>query len=161
MTAVKHAEALRVHVRWMIRRDFAEVLAIEAASFEYAWDEADFLQELRKRSVIGMVAEVGERVVGFIVYELHKSRVHIVNLATHPECRRLAVGRQLVAKVQGKLASHWRNAAFAVVRESNLDAQLFLKAMGFHCFDVLRGYYEDSGDDGYVMRYRLGGRQVE
>ena len=29
----------RVHIRWMIRRDMPEVLAIEHASFEHAWTE--------------------------------------------------------------------------------------------------------------------------
>ena len=56
---------VRVHIRWMIRRDMPEVLAIEHASFEFPWCEEEFLRVLRQRNCIGMVAEYGERVVGY------------------------------------------------------------------------------------------------
>src|SRR5262245_49541922 len=74
-------EQLRVHIRWMIRRDMPEVLQIEQDSFDYSWTEEDFLRCLRQRNCIGMVAEAGERVVGFMIYELHKSKLHVLNFA--------------------------------------------------------------------------------
>ena len=40
-------EQVRVHIRWMIRRDMPEVLQTEQESFEYAWTEEDFLRCLR------------------------------------------------------------------------------------------------------------------
>ena len=57
-----------VHIRWMIRRDMPEVLAIEGQSFEFPWSEEDFLRCLRQRKCIGMVAEQHERVIGFMIY---------------------------------------------------------------------------------------------
>jgi ribosomal-protein-alanine N-acetyltransferase len=59
---------LPVHIRWMIRRDMPEVLHTEQGAFEYAWTEEDFLRCLRQRNCIGMVAEQGEKVVGFMIY---------------------------------------------------------------------------------------------
>ena len=59
-------EQVRVHIRWMIRRDMPEVLQAEQASFEFPWTEEDFLRCLRQRNCIGMVAEQGEKVVGFM-----------------------------------------------------------------------------------------------
>ena len=50
-----------VHIRWMIRRDMAEVLEIERAAFEFPWFEEEFIRCLRQRNCIGMVAEHGER----------------------------------------------------------------------------------------------------
>ena len=47
------AAQTRVHIRWMIRRDMPEVLAIEHASFEYPWCEEEFLRVLRQRNCIG------------------------------------------------------------------------------------------------------------
>ena len=81
-------EQVRVHIRWMIRRDMPEVLQAEQESFEYAWTEEDFLRCLRQRNCIGMVAERGEKVVGFMIYELHKSKLHVLNFAVAPSCRR-------------------------------------------------------------------------
>jgi ribosomal-protein-alanine N-acetyltransferase len=148
-------ELLRVHIRWMIRRDMPEVLATEQASFEYAWSEEDFLRCLRQRNCIGMVAEQGEKVVGFMIYELHKNKLHILNFAVHPGFRRAGVGIQMVNKLVSKLSSHRRTRITLEVRETNLTAQLFFRAQGFKAVKVLRAYYEDSGEDAFQMQYRL------
>src|SRR5580765_7631898 len=99
-------EQARVHIRWMIRRDMPEVLQAEQLSFEYSWTEEDFLKCLRQRNCIGMVAEYEERVVGFMIYELHKSKLHVMNFAVHPDYRRTGIGAQMIAKLIGKLSSH-------------------------------------------------------
>ena len=143
----------RVHIRWMIRRDMPEVLHTEQASFEYSWTEEDFLRCLRQRNCIGMVAEHGEKVVGFMIYELHKSKLHILNFAVHPSCRRGAVGAQMVSKLIGKLSNHRRTRITLAVRERNLPAQLFFRSQGFRAVRVLRSYYEDSGEDAFLMQY--------
>ena len=106
--SVDHKSQLRVHIRWMIRRDMPEVLDIERASFEFPWFEEDFIRCLRQRNCIGMVAEHGERVVGFMIYELHKTRLHILNFAVAADLRRRGVGRQMVEKLVGKLSSQRR-----------------------------------------------------
>jgi ribosomal-protein-alanine N-acetyltransferase len=148
-------EQVKVHIRWMIRRDMPEVLQTEQESFEYAWTEEDFLRCLRQRNCIGMVAEHNERVIGFMIYELHKTKLHVLNFAVHPEVRRLGVGRQMAAKLVGKLSSHRRTRITLAVRETNLAAQLFFKALEFRALRVLRGYYEDSGEDAFLMQFRI------
>src|SRR5438034_3441668 len=145
----------RVHIRWMIRRDMPEVLQTEQQSFEYPWAEEGFLRCLRQRNCIGMVAEQGEKVVGFMIYELHKAKLHILNFAVHPSCRRYHVGSQMVAKLISKLSSHRRTRITLEVRETNLSAQLFFRAQGFKAVRVLRAYYEDSGEDAFLMQYQL------
>jgi ribosomal-protein-alanine N-acetyltransferase len=150
-------EQVRVHIRWMIRRDMPEVLQTEQESFEFAWTEEDFLRCLRQRNCIGMVAEQGEKVVGFMIYELHKSKLHILNFAVHPPSRRAGVGAQMVSKLISKLSSHRRTRITLEVRETNLAAQLFFRAQGFRAVRVLRSYYEDSGEDAFLMQYNLGG----
>ncbi len=62
-----------VHIRWMIRRDMPSVIEIEENSFEFPWSEDEFIRCLRQRNCIGMVAELSEQVVGFMIYELHKN----------------------------------------------------------------------------------------
>jgi len=146
---------VRVHIRWMIRRDMPEVLAIEHASFDYPWCEEEFLRVLRQRNCIGMVAEYGERVVGFMIYELHKNRLHVLDFATHPEFRRQGVGQQMVAKLVGKLSSHRRTRIALSVRETNLPGQLFFRIQGFRALEVVREHYMDTGEDAYVMQYLL------
>ncbi len=146
----------RVHIRWMIRRDMPEVLQAEQSSFEFAWTEEDFLRCLRQRNCIGMVAECGEKVVGFMIYELHKAKLHILNFAVGPGCRRAGVGAQMVAKLISKLSSHRRTRITLEVRETNLTAQQFFRKQEFRAVRVLRGFYEDSGEDAFLMEYRFG-----
>ncbi len=156
MSTVSISQAqTRVHIRWMIRRDMPEVLAIEHASFEFPWCEEEFLRVLRQRNCIGMVAECGERIVGFMIYELHRNRIHVLDFATHPEFRRHGVGRQMVTKLVGKLSTQRRNRIVLCVRETNLPAQLFFRVVGFRAMEVIREHFQDTGEDGYGMLYHL------
>ena len=145
---------LRVHIRWMIRRDMPEILGIETLSFEFPWSEEDFVRCLRQRNCIGMVAEHGDRVVGFMIYELHKTRLHILNFAVHPDYRYNRVGMQMVNKLVSKLSHQRRTRILLEVRERNLPAQVFFRALGFRAISVLRDYYEDTVEDAYLMEYR-------
>jgi [ribosomal protein S18]-alanine N-acetyltransferase len=154
MQRIEQQQEVRVHIRWLIRRDMPEVLAIEAASFEFAWLEDDFIRCLRQRNCIGMVAEYDDRVVGFMIYELHKSRIHVLNFATAPDYRRCGIGSQMIAKLAAKLSYQRRSRIILEVRETNLGAQLFFRENGFRAVSVLRGYYADTPEDAYMMQYR-------
>lgn len=143
-----------VHIRWMIRRDMPEVLDIEELCFEFPWSEEDFIRCLRQRNCIGMVAECDEQVVGFMIYELHKNRLHVLNFAVHPDFRRRQVGSAMVKKLVGKLSQQRRNRILLEIRETNLDAQLFFRDRGFRAISVLRDFYDDTTEDAYLMQYR-------
>jgi len=145
---------LPVHIRWMIRRDMPEVLAIEEQCFEFPWYEDDFIRCLRQRNCIGMVAEASERVVGFMIYELHKNRLHILNFAVHEAYRRRGIGGQMSRKLIGKLSHERRSRILLEIRETNLPAQLFFRTLGFCAVSVLRDFYEDTTEDAYLMQYR-------
>jgi ribosomal-protein-alanine N-acetyltransferase len=62
----------------------------------------------------------------------------------------------MVAKLIGKLSSHRRTKITLAVRETNLAAQLFFKRLDFRAIKVLRGYYDDSGEDAFMMQFRVG-----
>ena len=148
---------LDVHIRWAISRDMPEVLDIECASFPDSWSEEDFIRCLRQRNCIGMVAEYDEQVVGFMIYELHKTRIHILNFAVHPDSRLRSVGRQMIEKLVGKLelSNGRRDRLLLEVRETNLDAQLFFRACGFRAINLLRDFYDDApGEDAYLMEHQ-------
>jgi ribosomal-protein-alanine N-acetyltransferase len=143
-----------VHIRWMIRRDMPDVLAIEQACFQWPWGEEDFIRCLRQRNCIGKVAEHKERVVGFMVYELHANRLHLLNLAVHEDCRFKGVGASLVGERIKALTHDRRSRIMCEVRETNLDAQLFFRRIGFRCVSVLREFYQDTPESAYLFQYR-------
>jgi ribosomal-protein-alanine N-acetyltransferase len=140
------------HIRWMIRRDMSDVLEIERGCFEFPWTEEDFIRCLRQRNCIGMVAEYNEKIVGFMVYELHKDHLHVLNFAVHAELQKQGVGRHMVKKLVSKLSHQRRNRIMLEVRETNLAAQLFFRSLGFRATSVLRDVYDDSVEDAYLMQ---------
>ena len=159
--SVDPKQQVGVHIRWMIRRDMPEVLDIEKESFEFPWSEEDFIRCLRQRNCIGMVAEHDERVVGFMIYELHKTRLHILNFSVAQEFHRRDVGSQMVDKLVSKLSSQRRTRIMLEIRETNLAAQLFFKQCGFRAVSVLRSYYDDTPEDAYLMQYRYQANEAE
>ena len=159
--ASKQKQRLSDHIRWMIRRDMADVLEIETSCFEFAWTEEDFVRCLRQRNCIGMVSEFNDRVVGFMVYELHKSRLHVLNFAVHPDFQRQGVGNRMVEKLISKLSYQRRNRIILEVRETNLSAQLFFRDLGFRAISVLRDFYEDTVEDAYLMHYVYAGSESD
>ena len=144
----------------MVRRDLPEVIAIEQTCFEFPWSEEDFLDCLRQRNCIGMVAEHEGHVVGFMIYEVPKNRIHLLNMATAPEHRRRGVAGQMVQKLIGKLANQKRSKIVLEVRETNLPALLFFRTIGFRATNILRNFYEDKQEDAYLMQYRLSVEQT-
>lgn len=154
-TDVRNAK-IPVHVRWMIHRDMPEVLQIEAEAFgadDDRWDEEAFLKCLRSRDTIGMVAEHGDSVLGFMVYRLFGGSLNLANIAVRADCRRHQVGAQLVDKLTKRLSLR-RPVLRLGVCETNLGAQLFFRRLGFRASKVLRGRY-DGERDAYVMECRM------
>lgn len=119
-----------LNLRWMIRRDMEEVLRIEQQSFDHSWTEDEFLKLLKQRSCIGMVAEYGSTVVGFMIYEMHMSRLDLHNFAVHPDFRRQYVGHRMIKKLIDKLSQQRRTHIRLHIRETNLDGQLFFRVQG-------------------------------
>jgi ribosomal-protein-alanine N-acetyltransferase len=144
-------------VRWLVRRDLDDVLRIERESFDNGWNAQDFTQTLKVTSIIAMVAEVqtkhSHKVVGYMIYELRKQSIELLNLAVDPAHRRTGAGRAMILKITDKLLSHNRTRAITRVRESNVGSHHFFKSMGWTATKVLRGYFDDSGEDAYLFRF--------
>lgn len=147
------AKGLRCHVRWMIRRDMVEVMQADSGAYQLDWPEEEFLRCLRQRNCIGMVAEHGEKVLGFMIYELHKSKLEVLRMSVVKHARRQGVGGQMVAKLLSKLSSHRRTRIGMQISENDLDAHLFLRAVGFRAINVIR-QGGDMGEDAYRFVYQ-------
>lgn len=130
-----------IYLRWMIVSDCEEVLAIESFNGDFQWNEEILKHHLRQPNVIGMVAEHGEKVVGFMVYALEKSSLTFLNFGVHPQWRRLGVGRQMIEKLVVKLSSHRRTKIVLNAHEANLTLQVFLRATGFRSEGICGEFY--------------------
>lgn len=149
MSPAVNPRRLSVSVRDMLPHDLVKVLAIERASHEHPWSEQDLRSVLRRRSHAGIVAVSGSQVVGFLVFEALLNSLFLTNLAVHPRLRRRGVGRKLLGWLCDQLGPSGRCKVRSELRESSLDAQLFLRSCGLRAVDVVRDYYEDTGEDCY------------
>jgi len=148
-------------IRWLIRRDMDEVLEIERRSFQFPWTEEEFLVCLRQRNCIGTVYESPQGYIhGFMIYELHKWSLRLLNFAVAPEVRQTGVGRAMVQRLIDKLSQQKRRFVEAEVRETNLKAQFFFASAGFKAVQVLRRHYDDTDEDAYLFRYSLPGETL-
>lgn len=146
------------HVRWMIRKDIQQVLEIEQLCFSDPWSEEEFIHCLRQRNCIGMVLDEpygsGEMIAGFMVYELNKSNIEITDFAVIPSRQRNGAGTALLDKLVSKLSKDRRSKLVLKIRESNLDGQLFFRAMGFKCTGTKRQHFTNR-EDAYLMELRI------
>ena len=144
-----------MHLRWAIRRDHSAILDIERDAFEFPWTHEELVQALRQRNCIGMVVEVNHEILGFMVYELYKARLRIVNIAVRKDARRAGIGTAMVGRLIDKLSQTKRTEIELEVRETNLNAQLFFQSHGFRCVSVQHDYYDHTNEDAYLFRYSV------
>ena len=144
------------HVRWMLRRDMPDILRIEQESFENPWSESYFINALRNRNTIGMTAELlDEKIVGYMLYELHRDHLFLTNIAVDSERRFFGVGSTMQHKLFSKLSHERRRRIVTMVREENLGAQLFFQRLGYIATEVVKSPCDDSDCDGYKMEFYL------
>lgn len=151
---------LNVDVEWMVRRDLKTVLEIEQRAFgaAHAWGEEDFLSWLRRRDSIGMVARHEGEVVGYMVYQLQKDSVQIVNFAVDPKLHRKDIGEQLISKLKHKIVQQERTRILAPVSTSNSSALRFFTKMGFGLGSAFEAGLQEHGEEAVLLEYRLGSK---
>jgi GNAT superfamily N-acetyltransferase len=131
-----------LHIRWMIRRHYKQVLATDRQSFANPINEEDLVSLLRCANSIGMVAEVpcepgtsfpeaDSLIVGWMSYDLYTDHLLVTRFAVHPIARGCGVGRSMMHKLKSKLSSHRRTRVVVtpdIVTEESIP---FLTACGF------------------------------
>jgi [ribosomal protein S18]-alanine N-acetyltransferase len=141
--------------RPMINADLEQILEIEKASFKYPWSRRFFLEEVQVECARAVVAEIADRVIGYVLFWLLPDDVDVHNIAVHPDYRRRAIGRSLLEYVVA--AAQQRSSAHVTleVRKSNEAAQQLYKSLGFAITGERRGYYSDDGEDALTMALNL------
>lgn len=144
----------------MIRKDTAAVVWIDMGSFVTSWGEDDFVATLQNRACIGLVAEVGETVVGFVVYELAKDSLIVLRMAVDYHYRRCGIGTEILERLKNKLSAQRREYLVTLVPDTDTEAHLFLKANGFKATLVLRSDVATERDL-YKFRFTHGDGDCE
>ncbi|MFQ5850999.1 MAG: ribosomal protein S18-alanine N-acetyltransferase [Candidatus Binatia bacterium] len=140
-----------IHFREMTPSDLDDVMRIERASFSSPWSARFFLDELKVPYARSLLAWVGRRIVGYIIYWQLPGEVDIHNLAVHPAYRRQGIGRSLLRAAVHEARNRGSSRVTLEVRKSNEAAQRLYQSLSFVARGVRRGYYSDDGEDALVM----------
>jgi [ribosomal protein S18]-alanine N-acetyltransferase len=139
----------------MINADLEQILDIERASFKYPWSRRFFLEELQVECARAVVAEIADRVVGYVLYWFLPEDVDVHNIAVHPDYRRHAIGRILLEHVIAAAQQRSSVRVTLEVRKSNTAAQQLYSSLGFVITGERRRYYSDDGEDALTMALTL------
>lgn len=154
------------HVRWMIRRDIKEVLALEQMRPDPASEE-DILVLLRQQNIValavedrGQPAEVdefgmverGPTVVGMVVYAYSKRSLRVLRLTT-AEGSRTEIVEAALRNLLGKLSPSSRTHLYVPVYDTDTELHLILRRLGFLCIRVEHG--EGNARDVYHFAYKV------
>ena len=153
-SAVKPSSSRKMRIRWMTGEDLNAAFAIEQAANAHAWNALQFAEALYRPNCVGLVAEVGSQMVGYVIHEkVDAASLHVWRIAVLPEFQRHGIASQLIARaICLPLETRCRSVRMEV-REGNLGAQLFLRSLGFKATSIQRDFYEDTHEDAYRMEY--------
>jgi ribosomal-protein-alanine N-acetyltransferase len=129
---------------------------IERHSFKSPWPRATFEAELgREWARLDVMRDAG-RVIAFCNYWIVAPELHVLAMATHPDCRGRGIATALLAHLLAAAASAGCTLATLEVRAGNAPAIALYRRAGFRTVHVRARYYQDDGEDALVMLRGLG-----
>lgn len=136
-------------IRELAYADLPPVISIERRSFTSPWSPGMFVLEMSKDSTIGLVAEIEQGIVGYIVLSRYDRAWHLMNVAVDPDRRRSGIATVLIGEALERIGPE--DAVTLEVRPSNRSAIALYEGLGFRPFGHRHGYYPDNGEDALVM----------
>ena len=139
-------------IRRMRLKDVEQVASLEEATFARPWSRESFRQELtRNVAARYLVAEEEGRVIGYAGAWIILDESHITNIAVAEAERGHGVGRKLTEALMQYISNLGAAYATLEVRVSNERAQRLYKSLGFVSVGKRKRYYEDNGEDAFLM----------
>ncbi len=139
-------------IRQAEERDIKPMAEMDLLCFAAPWSEESFAKEIREnRLALYIVAEIGERMVGYAGLWCIADEGHITNVAVHPGFRRRGIGEALVTVLLDHTEKNGVLNHTLEVRASNDAAISLYSKFGFQPAGLRKKYYEDNGEDAIIM----------
>jgi ribosomal-protein-alanine acetyltransferase len=118
------------------------------------WPKESYNQAISAGQIV-LLAEVAERVCGFLVARVIGSEVEILNMAIDVAHRRQGIGSWLLTAGVLEAQAHHAQCIYLEVRESNHAGIAFYHKHGFCGTGKRPGYYRDPTEDAVLMEKKL------
>ncbi len=148
--------AAKYEIAEMDLTDVDGIVSIEQVSFPSPWPKRVFEREIESERSYKRVIRFEGTVVGYIVTWSIYDEIHILNIAIHPDFRRIGLGETLIRDCIAYSKEHDFKYIILEVRPSNAGALKLYAKLGFRKLRVRRKYYSDTGEDAIVMIYEVG-----
>lgn len=132
----------------------SQAMDIERLSYTTPWPQAAMQQSLSQpQGNLGWVHK--KNLYGYLIYRCLGNEAEVLNLAVHPQYRRLGIAQRLlqefhiVARHQAVIEIHLE------VARQNHAAQKLYEGFGYRQVGSRRAYYHDTGDDALLYRCNL------
>ena len=149
---------MAIHIRDAIARDLPRIIEIERLAFPAPWTLASFERELTlpfSRIMLAIPLESGSApIAGFLCRWLIADECHVLNIAVHPDSRRLGIGTVLLSEAISEAKSTGAGVVTLEVRRSNLAARQLYRKFEFEERRLRRHYY-GPGEDAIIMELRF------
>jgi ribosomal-protein-alanine N-acetyltransferase len=143
----------------MRERDLIDVVDIEESSGLNRWGYDAYRRELfTNPNSIMIVARnlvMGPAVIGFFAGWIIEDELHVNNVASHQDYRRIGIGRSLMEAAIDEARRRGVVQVILEVRASNEAAQLLYRRLGFGFVGRRRDYYRLPTEDALVMKLKL------
>lgn len=142
-------------IRSMTKDDVDSVYIVEENCFTDPWSKESIRKELKNDLARYLVAELDNKIVGYVGVWFVVDEGHITNVAVHSDYRGKKIGDKLV-KEMVKLCKESKLVAMTLeVRSSNTVAQNLYRKYGFKMGGIRKEYYSDNKEDAIIMWNQL------
>lgn len=129
---------------------------IEGLSFPTRWSRKALAYELSENPLSrSFIWQENDEVLAFSIFRLVMDEAELMQVAVAPKARCKKIGYKLLDFAIERLAAEGIQRVVLEVRETNLPAQALYKSLGFTQCGCVRGYYQDSGEDAWIMERRI------
>lgn len=139
-------------IRRAEERDIGAIEEIEQQCFSVPWTYESLRHDILENKLsFYIVAEVGERVCGYVGIWKILDEGHITNVAVSPDFRRKHIASGLLDVLVETCCQAGIEHFTLEVRAGNEAAKRLYAAKGFVEAGIRKGYYEDNGEDAVIM----------
>jgi len=145
----------RFTVRPFSREDCPEAAEIERLCFSDPWSEKslEYLCQSPVTQGFACVDKSTGKLAAYVGLEFVLDEGDIINVATHPDYRRLGCATELLKVLLDFAEEKGVNKLSLEVRASNLSAVSLYKTFGFEEIGLMPNYYSKPTENAIVMAY--------
>ena len=129
-----------------------QIAQLEKLCFSEPWSEKSVASELDNKLSLWLVALERDRVAGYVGSQTVMGETDMMNIAVHPDFRRLGIAEALIYALIAELKAVGSHCLTLEVRSSNTPAIGLYEKLGFARIGLRKNYYRNPKEDALILR---------